>query len=445
MASVTMEECVEEEKDEPVVKLPKGKRLFFVAILYLCFCFDLAIRYGVNAIMPTLQKDLALSSTEVGLLGSAVFLGMAIFVMPISFIGENKSQRRAVSLCTILWSGVTVACGFAQGAVSLALLRLGVGAGNSAFAPLSTAMITSWYKKSSWGKVLGMYNTAMTLGGILGMILFAAIADTLGWRWSFYIIGGISLVLSLLTFLLPDNKKLMAEQGAAAAKAAGKAEETQQVKLNAKDTAKLLLSNRALLLMCLGAGLAVMTLNISNTFISIYYCDMMGISQTAAAGIVALNTPVGLIAYPLGGAILDKWYKKDRRARMFMPMVCIAIAAVSFFFGYQMVSVPLIILANGVYNMGNTSFHTAAHELVPVWYKSVSYGIYVLFIQLLGAVGPLLGGMIVDAIGIQNALSYVSAFFLISVVCLFLAGGIYTKYYNKARQEELATGVCPEN
>ena len=59
-------------------------------------------------------------------------------------------------------------------------------------------------------------------------------------------------------------------------------------------------------------------------------------------------------AYPLGGAILDKWYKKDRRARMFMPMVCIAIAAVSFFFGYQMVSVPLIILANGVYNMGNT-------------------------------------------------------------------------------------------
>ena len=306
-------------------------------------------------------------------------------------------------------------------------------------------MITSWYKKSSWGKVLGMYNTAMTLGGILGMILFAAIADTLGWRWSFYIIGGISLVLSLLTFLLPDNKKLMAEQGAAAAKAAGKSEEIQQVKLNAKDTAKLLLSNRALLLMCLGAGLAVMTLNISNTFISIYYCDMMGISQTAAAGIVALNTPVGLIAYPLGGAILDKWYKKDRRARMFMPMVCIAIAAVSFFFGYQMVSVPLIILANGVYNMGNTSFHTAAHELVPVWYKSVSYGIYVLFIQLLGAVGPLMGGMIVDAIGIQNALSYVSGFFLISVVCLFLAGGIYTKYYNKARQEELATGVCPEN
>ncbi len=443
MASVTMDECVKEEKDEPLIKLPKGKRMFFVAILYLLFCFDLAIRYGVNAILPALQNDLGMSSTEVGMLSSCVFLGMAIFVMPISFIGEQKSQRRAISLCTILWSGVTVICGMATSTITLALCRLGVGAGNSAFAPLSTAMITSWYKKSSWGKVLGLYNTAMTLGGILGMILFAAIADTMGWRMSFYIIGGISLVLSMLTFFLPDNKKLLAEQGAAEAAATGK-QEVAQVKLNAKDTAKLLLSNRALLLMCLGAGVAVMTLNISTTFISIYYCDMLGISQTAAAGIVALSTPISLIAYPLGGAILDKWYAKDRRARMLMPMICIAITAITFFLGYQMVSVPLILLANGIYNMGNTAFHTAAHELVPVWYKSVSYGIYVLFIQLLGAVGPTLGGMIVDAIGLQSALSYVQGFFVISVVSLFLASTIYVKYYNRAREAELSSGVCPE-
>lgn len=95
--------------------------------------------------------------------------------------------------------------------------------------------------------------------------------------------------------------------------------------------------------------------------------------------------------------------------------------------------------------MGNTSFHTAAHELVPVWYKSVSYGIYVLFIQLLGAVGPTMGGVLVDAVGVQAALTYVQAFFAISAVLLFIAGSIYIKYYNRAREEELATGVCPEN
>ena len=108
-------------------------------------------------------------------------------------------------------------------------------------------------------------------------------------------------------------------------------------------------------------------------------------------------------------------------------------------------NIPMIILANAVYGMGNTSFHTAAHELVPVWYKSVSYGIYVLFIQLLGAVGPLLGGIMSDNMGLQQALVTSQVFFAVSAVLLFIAGSIYIKYYNRAREEELATGVCPEN
>lgn len=270
MASVNATaDCNEvKEKDEPVVKLPKGKRLFYMAILYLMFCFDLAIRYGVNAILPAIQSDLGISATEVGVFSSAVFLGMAFFVMPFSYLGEQKSQKYTISLCGILWSGVTVICGFATNALTLTLCRFGVGAGNSAYAALSTAMLTSWYKKSSWGTTLGLYNTAMTLGGIIGMILFAAIADTMGWRMSFYIVGGISLVISLLSLLLPDNKKLMAEQAAVAAE--GSANEVKQVKLNMADTFKMLLGNKSLLIMCLAAGFAVMTLNISSTFQSTY-------------------------------------------------------------------------------------------------------------------------------------------------------------------------------
>lgn len=140
--------------DKPLVMLPKGKRTFFIAILYLMFCFDLFIRYGFSYVMPLIQNDLALTNTQVGFMSSAIFLGMAIFVYPISFIGENHSQRRAISFCGILWSGATVICGMAGGAVTLILSRLCVGAGSSAYAPLSTAMITSWFKKSQWGTVI---------------------------------------------------------------------------------------------------------------------------------------------------------------------------------------------------------------------------------------------------------------------------------------------------
>lgn len=162
--------------DKPLVQLPKGKRTFFIAILYVMFCFDLFIRYGFSYVMPLVQSDLGLSNTQVGMMSSAIFLGMAIFVMPISFIGENHSQRRTISFCGILWSAATVVCGMAGGAVTLIISRLCVGAGSSAYAPLSTAMITSWFKKSSWGTALGIYNTAMIVGGALGTVVFAALA-----------------------------------------------------------------------------------------------------------------------------------------------------------------------------------------------------------------------------------------------------------------------------
>lgn len=247
-----------------------------------------------------------------------------------------------------------------------------------------------------------------------------------------------------MTLFLPDNKKLMAEQSAAAVAAGESDHEVKQIKLNVKDTAKLVIGNKALLTMCLGAGLAVLTLNVGSTFISLYYVNVLGMSLTAAAGIVALSTPINLLAYPVGGAILDKWYSKDRRARMWMPMICIAVTAITFMVGYKIGSIPLIIAANCFYALGNTSFHTASHELVPAWYKSISYGTYVLFIQLLGAVGPTLGGVLVDKLGLQNALVVVQLFFILSAIILFFAGRIYIKYYNAAREAELASGVCPD-
>lgn len=78
---------------------------------------------------------------------------------------------------------------YCTGCNFFSIVAVGRGAGNSAYAPLTTAMITSWYKKSSWGKALGFYNTAMVIGGALGFVLFAALAESIGWRQTFYVVG----------------------------------------------------------------------------------------------------------------------------------------------------------------------------------------------------------------------------------------------------------------
>lgn len=425
--------------DKPLVQLPNGKRTFFIAILYLMFCFDLFIRYGFSYAMPFVQDELGLSNTQVGMMSSAIFLGMAIFVMPISFIGENHSQRRTISFCGILWSAATVVCGMAGGAATLIISRLCVGAGSSAYAPLSTAMITSWFKKSSWGSALGIYNTAMVVGGALGTVIFAALAQAAGWRSCFYIIGGISLVICLLSFLLPDNKKLMAQQGTEAGN--NDAEEVAQIKLNIADTAKLLVHNKALLAMCLAAGMALFSVNTGSSFAAIYFQDVKGMTPTAASMVALITMPFSILATPIGGKILDKWYSKDRRARMWMPMLTCLLSAGVLAVGYGTASIPLIIAGNAAYTLGNTAFHASSHELVPAWYKSVSYGTYVFFIQIFGAIGPTVGGGLIDMIGIQHGLVVVQASMILTGILLLYAGKVYLTYYNAARKAEEERGI----
>lgn len=65
--------------DEPLVRLPRGKRLLFAAILYVIFLSDVIVRYGVNAILPLIQEDLEISATQVGFFEQCGIFGNGYF------------------------------------------------------------------------------------------------------------------------------------------------------------------------------------------------------------------------------------------------------------------------------------------------------------------------------------------------------------------------------
>ena len=199
-------------EDKPLIYVKPRKRTLFFIILYGLFIVDFISRVGINAIFPVIQADLQLNDMEVGMMGSVVLLGMAILVLPVSFLGEKYSPKKAVSLSALVWSVGTLLSGMASNFHLLLVSRFMVGAGNSAYAPLSNSMITSMYSKQQWGKKIGIYNTAMTLGMALGAIVFANLANSFGWRAAFYTVAAVSFVLTIASLLLPDAKKLLAEQ-----------------------------------------------------------------------------------------------------------------------------------------------------------------------------------------------------------------------------------------
>ena len=430
-----MQEKPIELEEKPLINVPPKKRTVFFIILYLLFLVDFISRVGINAIFPVIQEDLSLSDTEVGMMGSIVLLGMAVFVLPVSFWGEKHSPKKAITLSAFIWSIGSILSGMANSFGLLLMSRFFVGTGNSAYAPLSNSMITSMYCKGQWGKKIGFYNTAMTLGTALGALVFANLANSFGWRVAFYAVGIVSLLLTAASLALPDVKKYLKEQQIEATT------NNDANKVSIKQALLVIGKNKALLGVCLGAGFASLVSQGILSWLSIYFVREMSMSISAAASLISVLALGMAFAYPLGGAIMDRWYVKNKLSRMYLPIICLIIGVVCFLAGFRFKLIPVIFVGSFILTLANTSYHVATQELVPSWFKSVSYGVYVLSIQLLGAVGPLLIGSLSEAFGLINALS-ISQMLLVLVVIIFaITSRVYLKDFEKARKMEHEAGI----
>ena len=433
-----MQEQTKKVEDKPLIYVPPQKRRLFFCILYGLFIVDFISRVGINAIFPIIQGDLGLSDTEVGLMGSIVLLGLGVFVLPISFLGEKYSPKKAISLSALVWSVGTVLSGMASSFHLLLVSRFFVGTGNAAYAPLSNSLITSMYSKKDWGKKIGIYNTAMTFGMALGAIVFANLANSFGWRMAFYAVGVVSLLLTIASLSLPDPKKLLQQQHD---RQTVKEQSQKGQQVNLKDALRIVGTNKALLGVCLGSALASMVVQGNLSWLSIYFVREMNVSVSFAASLISIIALISAAGYPIGGAIMDKWYLHDKRCRVYLPGICLAIAIVCFVIGFSMKLIPLIFIGSFCMTTANTAYHVSTQELVPSWFKSVSYGVFVVFVQIFGAVGPLLIGTLSEMFGLSQALLLIQIVLGLAVVVFMLTSLVYIKNFNKARELEQEAGV----
>lgn len=418
-------------------KIPK-KIYFYVSILYLLFMSDFICRLGINAIFPLIQSDMGLTDPQIGMLGSIVLLSMSLFVLPISFLADKWSKKKTITLMSGLWSISTMIFAMAGSFPLMLLSRLGVGMGNSAYAPTSTSMITSWFPKEKWGKLLGIYNTAMPIGSAIGSILCGALATKYGWRTTVGAVAVFSMITFILSLLIPEtNGKAVKKAAEAVKQTANKAS-----RVTVKSAVKIIGTNRSLILVCIAAGCFNFTVGIHSTWTVMYYVREVGLSITFAATLLGVVGIVSSAMYPIGGIIMDKWYKKDIRSRVWFPALMYTTKGLICMYAFYTKNIPLIIIAGLLLQMAVSCGHAANQELVPAQYKAFSYGIYVVFLQALGAIGPTVSGFLVPKMGLTNMLVAAQGLYFISAIFFVLAGFSYIKDFQKARAIEQAESTA---
>lgn len=187
-----------------------------LAMLLLVYTFNFVDRQILGILAASIQDDLKISDTRMGLLGGLAFaLLYSTLAIPLAWIADRTSRSWVITISLGVWSGFTALCGLATGFWSLFLARVGVGVGEAGGVAPSYALIADYFPQSSRARALSVYSLGIPLGSALGVLFGGYIAATVDWRAAFVAVGLAGVAIAPLFRLVvrePVRKAAPADQ-----------------------------------------------------------------------------------------------------------------------------------------------------------------------------------------------------------------------------------------
>lgn len=192
-------------------------RRYAMWLLLVVYTLNFLDRQIMNTLAEPIKHDLGLSDTAMGAMTGLLFAVFYTFLgIPIARYAERANRSVIISASLAIWSGFTVACGYAQNFLQLALARIGVGVGEAGCTPSAHSLIIDYTPKEKRSSALAFYSLGTPIGALLGTILGGLIADAYGWRMAFVLCGAPGILIALVSFFtLREPRTILREDLAA--------------------------------------------------------------------------------------------------------------------------------------------------------------------------------------------------------------------------------------
>ena len=191
-----------------------GWVILVVSTLTVLGCIGFA-RFGYTMILPHMQVALDLSNTQAGGLATGNFVGYLALGVIGGYIASRYGPRRVIAISMLLTGVAMALTGLVNNFQAALVWRVltGVGSGGSNVPVMS--LLPAWFAPRRRGLATGIAVggsglALMIAGALVPHILDRFAAD--GWRYSWFVLGGLVLLLGLLGFGLlrdrPEEKRL---------------------------------------------------------------------------------------------------------------------------------------------------------------------------------------------------------------------------------------------
>jgi MFS transporter, ACS family, D-galactonate transporter len=190
-------------------------RWYMLALATLTGTFVVAI---TASCMPVLFKeisdDLGLNLIQIGTVWGMVTLAGVFFNIPSGVISDRFKTRNVLTILCLL-VGITGALrGLSHNFLTLTITVFLNGIARTSVPVTLTRAVGIWFKGPKLGMAMGIFTVGIGFGFLLGPLISATFLSPWlgGWRNVMYFYGAISVVISILWFVigreLPRNKAI---------------------------------------------------------------------------------------------------------------------------------------------------------------------------------------------------------------------------------------------
>jgi predicted MFS family arabinose efflux permease len=175
---------------------------YVIFLLTIVNVFNTLDRMALSILLPFIKTDLQLSDSQLGLLtGLAFAVFYALCGIPIARWADRGVRRNITALALATWSMATALSGAAQNFWHLFLARVGVGAGEGGGLPPAQSLICDYVPLERRPGAFAVHAFGLVVGMMLGLALAGRLGETIGWRWTFVVLGLPGIALALIVRL----------------------------------------------------------------------------------------------------------------------------------------------------------------------------------------------------------------------------------------------------
>ena len=346
--------------------------LFAVALAGFCTFLDL---YAPQSLLPFFQQVFHASEVQVSLTVSSTTSAVALAAPFVGLFADLWGRKRVIVPAILGLSIPTLLAATSSGLHELIGWRFAQGLFMPGIFAVTIAYVSEEWAGSGVGSAMAAYVTGNVIGGFVGRFISGVVAEHLGWRWAFVVLGCLNLVGGIATWIwLPPARQF---------------KPSKNILVSLQSMGTHLRNPRLLAAYAVGFNI-LFSLVGTFTYITFYLAAPPFHLGTVALGAIFFVYLVGVIVTPIAG----KWI--DRVGYRIALVAAITTASV----GVLLTLWPtlwLVILGLTICSSGVFVCQSAATSYVGVaagQARSSAAGLYVAFYYIGGSIGGILPGFL---------------------------------------------------